>query len=281
MRSFVSAHPLATYLFLAFALSWWPWPLQLLNPNSAPTLPWGPLVGALVVTWAAWGRAGLGRLLRATFKWRVHPTWYVVALAGPILLWGLPALVAVILGHSPDMTLLGDFYLWPLTVVLFGIVQGPLTEEPGWRGVALPLMLRRWSPLLSSILLGGIWFLWHAPLLLGPQAGQRPLLPYLISIIALSVFLTAIVIGTRGSVFIAILFHAAINATASHVVPSFAEPARDLVFWMYALLSVVAAAAVAFLPWFRKPRLEEIEAAPYERSDPTLGGAPGGLTASG
>jgi hypothetical protein len=43
-----------------------------------------------------------------------------------------------------------------------GLVIGPV-EELGWRGVALPLLQQRIAPLWSSLILGGIWGLWHLP----------------------------------------------------------------------------------------------------------------------
>jgi membrane protease YdiL (CAAX protease family) len=267
VRAFVQAHPLAVYLFLAFALSWWPWPFKLMNPASAPMLPWGPLIGALFVVGIAYGRAGLMRILRATFRWRVHPIWYVIALLGPIMLWGVPALVVALGGNPPDTALLSDFVLWPVTLIVFGIVQGPLTEEPGWRGLALPLMLRRLSPLVSSVIIGAIWFAWHLPLIIGDTSGQRPVVPYATFIVAQSVMLTGIYLGTRGSVFLVIIFHAAVNATGSHLMPAFSAPARDTIWLLFAALNVAIAVAVALLPAFRRPELDRIEAAPYERSN--------------
>jgi len=264
VRAFVRAHALAVYLFLAFALSWWPWPFKFLNPASAPMLPWGPLVGALLVVGLAYGRAGLVRLFRATFRWRVNPIWYVIALVGPVLLWGLPALAVTLTGYAPDVALLSDFVLWPVTLVLFGVVQGPLTEEPGWRGLALPLMLRRLSPLVSSLIIGAIWFAWHLPLVIGDTSGQRPVVPYATFIVAQSVMLTAIYLGTRGSVLLVIIFHAAVNATASHLMPAFSAPARDTIWLLFAALNVAVAVAIALLPAFRRAQLDGIEAAPYE-----------------
>ena len=266
MRAFVREHPLAIYLFLAFSLSWWPWPFKLVNPASAPMLPWGPLVGAIVVVGLAYGRPGLMRLLRATFRWRVHPAWYVVALLGPVLLWGVPALAVAAGGNPPDTALLSDFILWPVTLIVFGAVQGPLTEEPGWRGLALPLMLRRNSPLVSSLILGAIWFAWHLPLVIGDTSGQRPLIPYATFIVAQSVMLTGIYLGTRGSVFVVIVFHSAVNATASHLMPAFSAEARDSIWLLFAALNVLVAVVVAVLPAFRRADLESIEAAPYERA---------------
>lgn len=41
-------HRLGTFLGLAFLLSWLPWPLVLLNPDSSPMVPLGPLVAAVL-----------------------------------------------------------------------------------------------------------------------------------------------------------------------------------------------------------------------------------------
>jgi membrane protease YdiL (CAAX protease family) len=241
-------------------------------------LPWGPLVAAIFVTGVAYGRPGLWRLAAATFRWRVHPIWYAIALLVPIALWAIPALIVTVTGNPPDTALLNDIVLWPVTLVLFGIVQGPLTEEPGWRGLALPLMLKRLSPLVASLILGAIWFAWHLPLVIGDTSGQRPVVPYATFIVAQSVMLTAIFLGTRGSVFIVILFHSAVNATASHLMPAFSEPARDTIWLLFAALNVVVAAAVAFWPTFRHPDLAEIKAAPYpEARDPVPAEAPAGV----
>lgn len=38
-----------------------------------------------------------------------------------------------------------------------------LFEENGWRGFALPLLLRRFNPLIASIVLGLMWAFWHIP----------------------------------------------------------------------------------------------------------------------
>lgn len=51
-----------------------------------------------------------------------------------------------------------------MTNVLLFFLGGPLNEEPGWRGFALPRLQKKMSPFHSGIILGIFWALWHAPL---------------------------------------------------------------------------------------------------------------------
>ena len=44
------------------------------------------------------------------------------------------------------------------------ILTDGLGEELGWRGFALPRMLKRTGPMLASLVLGVIWALYHLPL---------------------------------------------------------------------------------------------------------------------
>jgi uncharacterized protein len=49
--------------------------------------------------------------------------------------------------------------------LLVFIAGGPLGEEFGWRGYALPAMQEYMSWRSASLLLGTIWGIWHLPLL--------------------------------------------------------------------------------------------------------------------
>ena len=258
--SVIRRHPLATYFVLAFALAWWTWPFVLLNPDSSPMLPWSPIFAAIIVLAATEGRAGVASLLRATFRWRVAPVWYLVALGVPLALWAIAALVTSVLGARPDTAYFGDIVMFPLTLVSTMIVKGPLTEEPGWRGFALPKMLGRWTPLVSSLALGVIWFTWHLPLLLQDTTGtQRPLLPYVVVVLALSVLATWLWSSARRSVFIVVLFHAAVNSAGSHVVPAFPIAEQTNVWWVFAALMAAAAAGVTLTEAFRRSGDEPVQ----------------------
>ena len=251
--SLVRRHPLATYFVLAFALAWWTWPFVLINPESAPMLPWSPIFAAVIVLAITEGRAAVMALLRSTFRWRVKPRWYLMALGIPFALWAVAAAIPTALGALPDVAYFGDFVLLPITLLTTAIVKGPLTEEPGWRGFALPRMLGRWSPLAASLILGVIWFAWHLPLLIQDLGGtQRPLVPYVIVVLSLSVICTWLWSATGRSVFIVIVFHSAVNSIGSHIVPAFASTDQVTIWWIFAALIAVVGGLVASTDAFRR-----------------------------
>jgi uncharacterized protein len=85
-RNWAARHDLVLYFALAYVLSWPLWPLVILNPDSSPLLPFGPLIAAVIVSLWAGGKRGLWALVRQLGRWRVHPIWYVIALLGPVVL---------------------------------------------------------------------------------------------------------------------------------------------------------------------------------------------------
>jgi uncharacterized protein len=126
-----------------------------------------------------------------------------------------------------------------------GLLINPLGgawEEPGWRGYALPLLLRRHSALVASAVLGVIWALWHLPLFL---TGLVPW-PDAALVFALSFVFTAVYLRTAGSVLIAFLLHASINGAGAFFLGLFAAEERVRMYWISAALcAVIAIIAIA------------------------------------
>ena len=91
-------------------------------------------------------------------------------------------------------------------------IKGPI-EEFGWRGVALPLLQRKFSPIWSAFILGLIWGFWHLPafLLSGTPQGAWSFTPFFFGAVALSVIVTALFNRSKGSIFLPMLFHFFIN----------------------------------------------------------------------
>lgn len=118
-------------------------------------------------------------------------------------------------------------------ILLVNPLAGPLGEEPGWRGFALPLLQSKWSALVASLVLSVFWAGWHVPLIL---SGLTPW-PLLLQVIPLAILFTWVYNGTSGSLFMAVVFHASYDALGEFVYPLFSGP--DLIR-NYALVAVVA-----------------------------------------
>jgi CAAX protease family protein len=127
-------------------------------------------------------------------------------------------------------------------MVFAGLVQslllGPLGEEFGWRGLALPLLQRRFSPFWASLILGVVWAVWHAPafVMSGTPQSAWSFGPFFVGLIAVAMIMTPLFNASRGSLLIAILYHIQIM---NPIFPD-AQP------WDY-LLFALAAAVIVFL----------------------------------
>ena len=112
--------------------------------------------------------------------------WYVAVLIGfPALnLIAAQLLAPGFLSRLPPWERL--LSLLPLTLVTD---TGPLGEEFGWRGFALPRLLKRRRSLVAALVLGVIWWAWHLPTFFIPALSQHQLsIPvFFVNIMALSV----------------------------------------------------------------------------------------------
>lgn len=178
----------------------------------------GPLVAAALVTWLVGEslRAWAGQVLR----WRVHPGWYLIAVALPVgtfaatiggsVALGTPVEQAEALQQVPLSAL-------PLLFVLnmaFVFVLGGGQEELGWRGFALPRLLARGNAVTASLVIGAVWAVWHLPLFMlgGTSQFGDAFGPYAISLLALSIVFTWLYRATGRSVLLAMLLHASHNS---------------------------------------------------------------------
>ena len=87
-------------------------------------------------------------------------------------------------------------------------------EEPGWRGFALPGLLKLYNPFWASLILGVLWFAWHLPLFLIPTWTSSPMFVFAIIIISLSFIMTFVYNISKGNIVIAIIMHAIFNSSS-------------------------------------------------------------------
>jgi membrane protease YdiL (CAAX protease family) len=136
-----------------------------------------------------------------------------------------------------------------LITLVAGIILGPLWEEPGWRGFALPRLQRQYGPLAGTLVLGFLWALWHAPGFLGGWLVGSPL-ALLVSSLAFSIIMSWVYNNARGSILLMILLHSSSSAAISvgtFVLPSnLSAAASSLVNngWIPALTYSLAALVV-------------------------------------
>jgi len=180
---------------------------------------YGPTISGIVTTIIFDGFSSVLNLLKKLITWKVPLKNYLYLIFLPILFViigiGLYNLFIGPIGAIDEMA-----YLSIPTILWAGLYAGPLGEELGWRGVLLPEFQKRFSNLKSAVLIGIIWFIWHIPLFWAPfgtlVSGEPltilPVLTYFVMLICLSVIITWLVVNSKGSILIAILFHLSINA---------------------------------------------------------------------
>lgn len=167
-----------------------------------------PTISATILTAMREGRAELRALYARLVHWRFGIEWYALVLVGiPVLGW----LIAWITGPEPRFDLSTPLRL--LTILFSLLISGPLGEELGWRGFALPRLLERFRPFAASLILGVIWGLWHLPsfFISGVVQSQLSLPVFLIGALVMSILVTWMFQHTGGSVLIAVLFHYMVN----------------------------------------------------------------------
>ncbi|KAA3647375.1 MAG: CPBP family intramembrane metalloprotease [Chloroflexi bacterium] len=199
---------LIPFLILSFSLTWGLAAVLIFVGFSLPVFllaVWAPgLVGTFLV-WRYYGRKGLRSFFRRLTLWRMPLKWWLY------LVIGFPTLTY--LGAALNGTIGEPFPFSPWYTVFAAIVQALFllgtNEEFGWRGVALPLLQRKYSPFLAGLILGIIHAAWHIPafFISGLQFETWSVIPYFGGVVALSVILTPIFNSSRGSLLIAYLYH--------------------------------------------------------------------------
>ena len=248
--------PVATFLPLAFLLSWYPWLIALAQGRSTGPNPLGPFAAALLVTALGFGwpsvKAVLGRIVRA----RAPLRWYALALGLPVAI--VAVAVAINAAFGAPLPTAAQLATWPSLLDTFLVIFLfiALGEEPGWRGFLLPRLAQRHGLVRGSLVLGAIWALWHLPLI-GTEFKAPIIVPFILSVFAATMVLTYLFDGARGSVLLPMLMHATVNTSGSGFAYGFASGAdATRLWWINATLWCVAGAIAAWRMRERTPAVE-------------------------
>ena len=109
---------------------------------------------------------------------------------------------------SPTFSSVTTFLL-VFAVRLVNPTDGPLGEEPGWRGIAQPGLQAQWSPLLSTAVLAVLVAGWHVPLFFLEDGGLQPpvLVGGLVATVAVTFWYAWLFNRTGGSVLLVLMAH--------------------------------------------------------------------------
>ena len=244
-------------LFFALAFGW-SWTCWLLAPvfhaaslGTASTLlflgGFGPCIAAFIVVRTTGGPAGVRVWLGKCLQWRGNRGWMALAFLSPLAVLTLAAAIYVVLGGSmPRSPALGHVPLFLANFVLVFLLGGPLGEELGWRGYALPAMQQHLGWRGASLVLGAIWGVWHLPLFFVASSSQNQgaIPAFFVLIVATSVFYAWLFNRSAGSVVPALLLHTASNWWPS-LVPILPSDANQRPYrW---LICLVVTAAICLL----------------------------------
>jgi membrane protease YdiL (CAAX protease family) len=222
--SLLKRHSLSIGIGLMFLLTW---PIELSNSGVLPfqvpfivalLVGYGITFAALLMTGLTLGKDGLIALLKRFLIWRVNWKWYLAALLLK------PAFIAVgvygnaaLTGIAPDFSgvmahkIFGQSAnLWLFVLPFFLVDFITNGEEIGWRGYVLPRLQAKHNALISTLILGAIWGLWHLPKFLSHWS-VTSFGWFMLHTLAFSVILTWLFNSTRGSLLLVTIMHASSN----------------------------------------------------------------------
>lgn len=218
-----SRNSVVAFVLLTYGFSWGiVIPTGLLT-SSAPiqfgavaVSAFGPLVAATVLVWR--GDRNLRSWVGDMLTWAVPKRWYLAAVGVPLAgVVAQTAVYAVFFGEV-EMSVLPRRTVMLLGTFPIALLATGGNEEIGWRGYMLPQLQQTYSALSASVLVGLVWLVWHVPsdvllTALGSGTVWSPgRIAMRLAVIPLAVILTWLYNSSRGSVLVAMLFHAGWNS---------------------------------------------------------------------
>jgi membrane protease YdiL (CAAX protease family) len=170
MSTFVKKYPAISQFVLAMLIGGGmtaPMVAGLIPSDSGAILvaAYSASLAGVILTAIVSGKAGLREMFGRLRIWRVGIGWWFFGLLalGLMFIAGT-ALYALFSGSPLNLKLAQPLYMFvPLFIMKF-VLDAGLGEELGWRGFLLPRLQARYNALVSSLIVGVVWGLWHLPL---------------------------------------------------------------------------------------------------------------------
>ena len=222
-----------------------PGPIQIISQFAV----FGPFIAAFVLTYVNSRKDGVKKLFLSGWNIRFQKKW-IFALFLPISTSVGVYLILSVLEPMDRLQYAPPLIMWIPNFILYYFIGGPFTEEYGWRGYALDRLQTKFNALISSLLLGFIWGLWHLPLFFisGSVQENIPIYEFVLLQMVTSIFYTWILNNNRDkngnvNVFLAIMFHAMANFS-SMIIPYWVT---DLGRWIFFIINAIIAVVICIL----------------------------------
>ena len=255
-RKWTRQHKVTSFFVIAFAISWTIWisvrvfiaPKGVFHPLYFVGV-FGPVLSAIIVTWITTSKSGLWQWFRQTFNFRINIGWYLLGgLLGPIFVALYQFSLYLFLGGESDFSNANPWWNYFISVPIGALFAGG-NEEPGWRGFALPQLLKKQQPVLASFFLGIMWAAWHIPWYLstGWPGEDYWFGWFIINTVGLSFIMTWLYFKSSMSVIPVMLFHQGTNHVwhyfpmPSDVISGFPDwiILKTIVYWTIAIILVI------------------------------------------
>jgi membrane protease YdiL (CAAX protease family) len=251
LTSLARGRPLTTFFILAYALSWFVF-LPMVIFQAPPQLTilgsLGPSAAALVTHRLSTGNY---RVFYFRATWLRTPDTCVIGVALIILAFVVLPGISTADPRKLNWSILASLGVYNYSTLL----GGPLGEEPGWRGYALPRLEAKFGAVRASLLLGLLWTGWHLPLFLRPGWESAPLWVYTLIVVGLSVIMSYGANLSRFSVITAITMHSAFNTVSKFLVGLFRDTQPNTTIRFELVLALWGLAVALVLIMATKGRL--------------------------
>jgi len=155
---------------------------------------WTPTMVILIMFKKLYPNLRFKEYLKQHFAKKINPLDFLMSF---LLQAGIVIIVVLfyfLINNKPlnTMTFISVANIFPLFIIM--LTSGALGEELGWRGYALNIFQKKYTPLVAAIIIGLIWGFWHLPLMILSGYSGLELLYYciafIVSVVSLSIIIT-------------------------------------------------------------------------------------------
>lgn len=215
-------------------------------------------IAAYIISGGLSSHEGIRELLSRLYIWKVGLKWYLVSILLVPAIYFLTVFISSMNVGVPFNEIWSQLTFAPISAIIIAagyvtLTRGPLREEIGWRGFALPRLQHLYSPLVGTLILGIIWTFWHLPLHLNGTytGGMDGFIDRFYYNIGITFLITWIYNHSKGSLLLTTILHGAFNVTDTVILkPAIIEGPFYIIFGM--VINIVAIIVIIADKMWRK-----------------------------